>query len=168
MPISAIDASVGRSDQDKEAVADVTAKTHTEKAATVLGVDYVHVQLPDGGDLYLTRYGVPWRENLMPDKFWTDREWFAANSSKLFGHEHRSGGSGTIYRVRTKPVNGRSKDIVMKWNRMAQEVPGARDHDELLTAEFSSPFEEFALLMEMREAWRDLDAERILTHKPLA
>ena len=51
---------------------------------------------------------------------------------------------------------------------MAQDVPGHRDHDELLTAEFNSPFEEFALLMEMREAWCDLNAARIFTHKPLA
>lgn len=135
---------------------------------TVLGVEYAHLQLPDGSDLYFTEYGLPWIDNLMPDKFWTDKDWFDANSSKLFGHAHPSGGSGTIYRVRTKPNNGRSKDIVMKWNRMAQDVPGYRDHDELLSAEFNSPFEEFALLLEMREAWRDLDVTRILTHKPLA
>ena len=142
--------------------------TQSKEIITVFGVKYVHVPLTHGGDLYFAEYGVPWIDNLMPDKFWTDKEWFTANSSKLFGHDHPSGGSGTIYRVRTKPVKGRDKDIVMKWNRMAQEVPGYRDHDELLNAEFNSPFEEFALLIEMREAWRELDARPVLTHKPLA
>jgi hypothetical protein len=107
--------------------------TKDKKVITVFAVKYIHIRLPDGGDLYFTEYGVPWIDNLMPDKFWADKEWFKEHSSKLFGHDHRSGGSGTIYHVRTKPVNSRSKDIVMKWNRMAQDVPGHRDHDELLT-----------------------------------
>lgn len=147
---------------------DVNHVAGQAQKVTVFDVQYLHVELQNEGDLYVTEYGLPFIRNLYPENFWTDKEWFAGNSSKLFGHAHPSGGSGTIYRVRTKPVNGRSKDIVMKWNRMAQDVPGHRDHDELLTAEFNSPFEEFALLMEMREAWRDLDAARILTHKPLA
>lgn len=135
---------------------------------SVFDVPYEHLLFETGEELYLTPFGVPWRDYLMPDMFWTDRDWFAANSWNLFGHAHRSGGSGTVYRVRTKPVAGSSRDVVVKWNRMAQEVPGHRDHDELLTAEFNSPFEEFALLLEMREAWRELNAKRILTHKPLA
>jgi len=135
---------------------------------TVFGVQYEHIQLRDGGELFLTPFGVPWVENLMPDMFWTDKQWFSANSTKLFGHSHRSGGSGTVYRVRTKPKNGKSKEIVVKWNRMAQDVPGNRDHDQLLTVEFNSPFEEFSLLLEMRDAWRQFNEKRIFTHKPLA
>lgn len=91
---------------------------------TVFDMHYLHVELQSEGDLYVTEYGLPFIRNLSPENFWTDKEWFAKNSSKLFGHDCPSGGSGTIYRVRTKPVNGRSKDIVMKWNRMAQSLLG--------------------------------------------
>ena len=135
---------------------------------TVFGVEYTHLHFDDGADLYLTEHGYPWRMMLMPEMFWTDRDWFENNSARLFGHEHPFGGSGTIYRVLTKPVDGVSRLIVMKWNRMAQDVPGHRDQDELLDAQFNSPFEEFELVTELRSAWRDLHARPVLTHKPLA
>ncbi|NQT92097.1 MAG: hypothetical protein HQ559_04995 [Lentisphaerae bacterium] len=134
----------------------------------VFGVDYTHVELPDGADLYLTKHGYPWRKQLRPDMFWTDRDWFKKHSSNLFGHDHASGGSGTTYRISTKPVDGLGREIVMKWNRMAQDVPGDRDDELLFTAEFNSPFEEFALVSELRSAWQGLDARPVLTHKPLA
>lgn len=134
----------------------------------VFGVDYAHVGLRGGGDLYVTKYGLPFIHNLFPENYWTDNEWFEQNSFKLFGHEFRSGGTSTIYRVKTKEVNGKSKEIVLKWNRMGQDIPGERDSDELLSAEFNSPYEEFALVMEMRNSWRETGASRIITHKPLA
>lgn len=136
-------------------------------AVTVLGVHYAHIRV-GMDDLYLTRYAQQFRRQLLPDNFLTDRNWFDANSQKLFGSHMRSGGTGTLYRIRTKPVEGRSLDIVLKWNRMAQDVPGHRDADELLNAEFNSPFEEFALLMEMRAAGSEPGRKRIHTHKPLA
>jgi hypothetical protein len=39
---------------------------------SVLGVDFVHVQLPDGDDLYLTEHGVPFARQLLPENYWTD------------------------------------------------------------------------------------------------
>lgn len=138
------------------------------QTVTVFDVQYSHVRLQGGDDLYVTEYGLPFIQNLLPENFWTDKEWFRENSQKLFGHGFRSGGTSTIYKVRTKEVSGKQKEIVIKWNRMGQDVPGERDFDELLTAEFNSPYEEFALVMEMRNAWRESGGGRILTHKPLA
>ena len=139
-----------------------------ENVVQVLGCRYLHQTFESGDEIYLTPFGLPWQGQLSPDMFWTDRDWFAASSHKLFGHEHQSGGSGTVYRVRTKVFDGKSKEIVLKWNRMAQEVPGWRDDEKLTTAEFNSPFEEFSLVLEMREAFREISERRMLTHKPLA
>jgi len=133
----------------------------------VLGVRYAHFRA-GLDDLYLTQYGLPFRRQLQPDNFLTDRDWFHVNSQKLFGNRVRSGGSGALYRIRTKPVDGRGLDVVLKWNRMAQDVPGDREAEELLNAEFNSPFEEFALVMEMRAAGGESGRTRVHTHKPLA
>jgi len=138
-----------------------------ENAVTVLGVRYTHIRV-GADDLYLTDYGLPFRRQLAPSNFLTDRAWFDSHAQKLYGSHMRSGGTGTLYRIRTKPVDARSLEIVLKWNRMAQEVPGYRDDEDLLTAEFNSPFEEFALLMEMRANSRAAGHSRIHTHKPLA
>ena len=134
---------------------------------SIFGVDYQHLRLPGGDDLYLTEYGEPFAEQLLPENHWSDRAWFEQHSTKLFGHVLRASGSSTIYRVRTKAVNGRDKDIVLKWNRMGQDVPGFQDNEDLLSAEFNSPYEEFALVMEMRNT-RHESPGGILTHKPLA
>jgi len=126
----------------------------------VMGVEYAHRSLPDGSDLYITRYGRPLAQLLLPANYWTDRDWSRS-------HRQRLSGSSTLYRIRTKEVQGHSRDIVLKWNRMGQDVPGATLADDLGTAEFNSPFEEFALTIELREA-RDGSSGRAFTHKPLA
>ena len=105
----------------------------------VFGVDYYHLTLPGGDDLYVTEYGVPFIENLLPENFWTDNDWFKTHSERLKG-------TSTIYRVLTKEVKGKSKDIVIKWNRMGQDVPGSLGVTEF-DIEFNSPFEEFALVL---------------------
>ena len=125
-----------------------------------MNVEYVHVTTDSGDDLYLTEHGMPAAAHLMPDRFWTDEAWFQANRQRLEG-------TSVVYRIRTKPVGGRSKDIVLKWNRMGQDIPGATQADDLATAEFNSPFEEFALTMELRESPTGTGG-RVYTHKPLA
>jgi len=125
----------------------------------VFGIDYQHLSLLCGDDLYVTEYGLPFIENLLPASFWTDMDWFKDHSERLAG-------TSTIYRVTTKEVGGRSKDIVIKWNRMGQDIPGSLDIEEL-NVEFNSPFEEFALLIELRNTLYN-SGGRILTHKPLA
>jgi len=127
---------------------------------TVMGVEYAHVAPEDASDLYVTDFGRPFIDLLLPGNYWTDRQWFG-------GHSQRLSGTSTLYRIRTKEVGGRDKDIVLKWNRMGQDVPGATQADELATAEFNSPFEEFSLTIELRSA-RGGWPGRVLTHKPLA
>jgi len=127
----------------------------------VLDVEYAHVCLPGGDDLYLTEFGLPLAEQLMPENYWTDKDWFV-------GHNERLSGTSTLYRIATRPVGGRrGLSIVLKWNRVGQDVPGSTEADDLTTAEFNSPFEEFALAIEMRET-RYESPGVLYTHKPLA
>ncbi len=126
----------------------------------VFGVNYTHIHLDKDGDLYVTDFGIPFIEYLLPQNYWLDKEWFQNNSRPLSG-------SSTIYNVLTRPVNRRSKEIVLKWNRMGQEVFGLEDDSSMAEANFNSPFEEFSLVMELRNALHD-SGTRLFTHKPLA
>ena len=126
----------------------------------ILSVEYAHLFLENGDDLYITRHGLPFIENLKPENFWTDKRWFEKNSERLSG-------TSSLYKIRTKKVNGRHKDIVIKWNRMGQDVPGAEDREELTNAEFNSPFEEVSLVMELRNTMYS-SSSKIIIHKPLA
>ncbi|OQW96905.1 MAG: hypothetical protein BWK77_03210 [Verrucomicrobia bacterium A1] len=124
----------------------------------LLGVDYAHMKTGDGGDLYLTRFGEPFAEHLKPES-WFGPGWFELNREKLEG-------TSTVYRIRTRPVGGRSKDIVVKWCRVGTEIPmDTFTLTKFVEAEFNSPYEEFALVMEMRA---DRSRPRLHTHKPLA
>ena len=127
---------------------------------TVLGVKYLHLRLEDGTDLYLTEYGLPFTKCLLPDNHWCDLAWRDRHSVRLSG-------TSASYRVATKEVEGRCKDIVIKWNRMGQDIPGETAAADLAGAEFNSPFMEFSLVLEMRNT-RQESPEKFYTHKPLA
>ena len=43
---------------------------------SVFGVDYAHLRLHDGGDLYLTEWGRPFASQLLPQSHLADKEWF--------------------------------------------------------------------------------------------
>jgi hypothetical protein len=126
----------------------------------VLGVKYLHLRMEDGTDLYVTEHGLPFTKCLLPLNHWEDKQWFDEHSVRLPG-------SSNVYRVTTKEIDGQSKDIVIKWNRMGQDIPGETAEGVLDGAEFNSPFMEFSLLQEMRSARHD-SACQIYTHKPLA
>lgn len=126
----------------------------------ILDVEYADLMLENKDDLYITKYGLPFIENLRPENFWTDKDWFNKNSIRLLG-------SSSLYKVSTKKINGKYKDIVIKWNRMGQDIPGEDDSDELMNAEFNSPFEEFSLVIELRNAIYN-SPEKIIIQKPLA
>jgi hypothetical protein len=128
--------------------------------AKVFDVEYAHLTLRNRDDLYVTRFGVPHIDILRPENYWTDEAWFEANSEQLSG-------TSTVFRVRTKEVAGRALDIVLKWNRMGQEVPGSRNVHGMMFAEFNSPFEEFSLVMELKNEMRG-DEERLSIQTPLA
>jgi hypothetical protein len=127
----------------------------------LLGVTYVHSKTNDGGDLYLTKHGVPFWEQLLPEN-WFTKEWFEANRERLTG-------TSVVYRVPTKKVNGAALDLVVKWSRVGEDVPlDTLTIDRFINAEFNSPFEEFALLLELREGKSGPPDIRIRTQKPLA
>jgi len=130
------------------------------EAKRILGMEYAHVTLPNADDLYVTLYGLPFIEQLMPGNWWSDKDWFRENAVRLSG-------SSAIYRVRTKPVRSRAVDIVLKWNRMGQDIPGEEHLDNGYTFQFNSPFEEFSLLTELRESRRESPGT-IYTHRPMA
>jgi len=126
----------------------------------VLGLDYLHLRLDDGSDFYVTTYGRPFMRQLLPENHWGDKAWFR-------GHSVRLPGTSALHKISTKYVDGISIDIVMKWNRMGQDIPGETEASDLDGAEFNSPFEEFSLVMEMRNT-RCETLARAYTHKPLA
>ena len=117
------------------------------EAVSVMGVNYVRVGYPAGDEVYLTEDGLPFAAHLAPEEFWTDSEWFKSNSRKLAG-------TSTLFRIRTKAARGFGKDIVLKWNRMGQEVHREEDLLEDLPGEFNSPYEEFSLVYYLRRRGR--------------
>ena len=124
----------------------------------ILGVRYRHYRTPDGGDLYVTRDGLGWAELLMPMN-WYEGDWFRENRERLEG-------SGTVYRIATRSVGGRRRDLVVKWCRVGEEVPfDTVTLHRFSEAEFNSPYEEFALVRELRSPRR---GPAVRTHRPLA
>ncbi len=128
---------------------------------SVLGVRYLHLRLADGTELYLTEEGLPFAEFLLPENHWGDATWRASHRERLLG-------SSSVFRLTTKQLGGHSIEIVLKWNRMGQDIPGETEAAGALDgAEFNSPFMEFSLVRELRNARVD-QLHRIHTHKPLA
>ena len=126
-----------------------------------LNVDYVHAKTADGGDIYVTRHGLPFIRHMEPENWYTAK-WFRANREKLAG-------TSTIYKVTTKPVAGKSLDMVVKWCRVGQDVPlETKIIEDVLRAEFNSPFEEFSLVEELRTNSYGPPDIKILLQKPLA
>lgn len=129
--------------------------------ANLLGVNYAHIHTADGGDLYLTPYGQPFWEHLLPEN-WYAREWFEPKRERLVG-------TSVVYKVPTRAIRGRALHLVVKWSRVGEEVPlDTLTINKFINAEFNSPFEEFALLMELRDGRSELPGPRINTQKPLA
>jgi hypothetical protein len=127
---------------------------------SLLGVDYVRLKTQDGGDLYLTRFGLPFREHLAPEN-WYAPDWFAKRRIRLEG-------TSTIYRLPTRSVRGHALDLVVRFSRLGQEIPlGTQFLSENVHAEFNSPFEEFSLVMALRAA-NCGSLPRMFTKKPLA
>jgi hypothetical protein len=127
----------------------------------LLGVNYWQTQTADGGDLYLTGFGLPVREFLQPER-WYEQQWFAA-------HRERLPGTSAIFKVPTQRLDGVRLDLVVRFSRVGQEIP--LDQSTLCenpNAEFNSPFEEFALVMQLRNVRTSTAEPQILTKTPLA
>jgi hypothetical protein len=119
----------------------------TTKNVRILDIPYRHLIYNSGDEMYITNQGLAVWHNLLPENFWTDKDWFQTNSE-------RQRGSGNVYKIRTKPVGNTQLDIVLKWNRMGVDVPGETfdEKNNLENARFLSPFEEFHLLQELKES----------------
>jgi len=127
----------------------------------VLGVDYIHLITDAGGDLYLTRYGAPHMRHLQPDR-WFAPAWFQSQREKLDG-------SGSVYALPTKPLDGQNLGLVVKYSRVGERVPiDTKVIEDALSCEFNGPFEEFALLEDLRSNQRGPASLVVETQLPLA
>lgn len=132
-----------------------------EAFINVLGVVYLRQRTSDGGDLYLTRFGLE-HSRLLQVENWCDPAWFTAKRQRLQG-------TSTVFRVPTKEVDGRSLDLVVKNCRVGEDVPlDTHTLQAFINTEFNSPWEEFALVMELREGQHGPADLRIATQEPLA
>jgi hypothetical protein len=128
---------------------------------TIQGIDYVRAQTAEGGDLFLTCFGLPFAAHLDPVN-WLDSDWFTAHSRRLRG-------TSAIYQVHTKPVGGRSLVVVVRFNRVAQDLPvDTVTRDCYTHAAFNSPFEEIAEIMALRAARFGPRRRFMPTKRPLA
>ncbi len=126
-----------------------------DSRAKVFGVDYARLTPPEGGDLFITEAGWPLRKHLMPES-WYPKQKLPSGAIRL------DGATGTVYRLRGAPRAGRPVDLVIKFSRFAQQVPihcGDTMPEHLwqrliALARFNSPFEEVAMLEQMRTASR--------------
>jgi hypothetical protein len=126
----------------------------------VLGVVYVHVKTSDGGDLYLTRFAEKFHKHFDIEN-WYETSWFNEHKIKLKG-------TGSVYRIPTKEVDGKSLDLVVKNCRVGEDVPlDTHTLQEFCDAEFNSPWEEFSLVMEMREGQYGPKGLKINTQRPM-
>ncbi len=127
----------------------------------ILGVVYTHHKTGDGGDIYLTQYGLQFSD-LLETGNWYEREWFEAHREKLEG-------TSSIYKIITREVNGRSLELVVRNSRVGEDVPlDTHTLMQFINAEFNSPWEEFAMVMELRDGEYGPGEINISTQYPLA
>lgn len=135
--------------------------TLKKSLVNVLGVVYVHSKTSDGGDLYLTRFAEHYHEHF-EIKNWYEKNWFNE-------HRIRLKGTSSVYRVPTKEINRKSIDLVVKNCRVGEDVPlDTHTLQEFCDAEFNSAWEEFSLVMEMRESVYGPKEMKVNTQRPLA
>jgi hypothetical protein len=125
------------------------------------GVEYHQAETEDGGHLFLTRFGLPFALQLHPDN-WLAPDWFEA-------HRHRLRGTSAIFRTQTKPIMGRALDVVVRYNRVGQDLPvDTLTRSTYSHATFNSPFEEIAQVMALRAARVGPERHMVPTKRPLA
>ncbi len=139
----------------------ISASAHPKALVNVLGVVYLHSKTEDGGDLYLTRFAESHQEHLEIHN-WYEESWFTKHRVKLLG-------TSSVYRVPTRRIKGTSLDLVVKNCRVGEDVPlNTHTLQEFMNAEFYSPWEEFALVMEMADKQVGQRINWIRAQRPLA
>lgn len=135
----------------------------------VYGVAYVELTDVSGGSTWVTRHGWDFLEHVDPLR------WYVGHRYDREG-EHLSKGSGSVFRVVSEDSVGRSVNLVVKFSRMAQDLPlqvssrfpdGVPRH-VLDEAVFNDPFEEFCLLKELRTGEFGTPDVSVRTKRPLA
>ncbi|UCF67478.1 MAG: hypothetical protein JSV80_17195 [Acidobacteriota bacterium] len=117
----------------------------------------------------MTRWGWPWLKRLMPSCWYVDNR-FVREGTRL------TAATGRVYRVPTHGIGEPPLDIVVKFSRVAQNVPlivetsfpADADPEEIAAARFNSPMEEFGLVTELRSGVAEFTGPRILAQRPLA
>ncbi len=141
---------------------------HAQRAR-LFGVDYAVEMLPDGGELYITSQAWHWRDYLQPDRWW--------DAAGLSVKGVRQGGStGTVYRASSTPTGQPPRDLVVKYSRVAQDVPlfipddflDSLPGEAVARARFLGPFAEFGLIQELRDSVFNHGNRRLRTKIPLA
>ncbi|MEW6600621.1 MAG: hypothetical protein AB1499_06600 [Nitrospirota bacterium] len=133
---------------------------HKKTLVNVLGVVYAHVKTSDGGDLYLTRFAEKYLRHFDTHN-WYESNWFNT-------HKVRLKGTGSVYKLPTKKVDGKILNLVVKNCRVGEDVPiDTHTLMEFCDAEFNSPWEEFSLVMEMREGRYGPKDLKINTQRPM-
>jgi hypothetical protein len=139
-----------------------------EYKARAYGVDYARLCLLGGGELFLTRYGWGLSKRALP------KAWFIDQRYQDTGR--RLDGTGTVYRVPIVVPVGATKDVVVKFSRVAQDVPifvekpvaDLIPNSVIESACFNDPFEEFGLLTQLRRGPFGPDRPPVMTKRPLA
>ncbi len=135
----------------------------------VYGVQYVPLECPGAGRLYVTRHGWPLLGHLLPSR-WHEGGRYRRQGWRL------AGSTGTVYRVPVHDEPGRRQDLVVKFSRFAQDVPfhvkstfpASVPRQTVESARFNNPFEEFGLVTDLRSGRFGPSGLRILTKRPLA
>jgi len=137
--------------------------------ARVFGVEYAIVPQSDGGELYVSRVAWHWLDYLRAERWW-DTTACAVRGERL------TGSTGTVYRARSTPPRLPPRDLVVKFSRVAQDVPlfipdeflDSLPRTAVADARFLSPFAEFGLLHALRENILNHGPHRLRTKMPLA
>lgn len=137
-----------------------------ERRARLFGVNFAVCDMPDGGELYIAEHAWHWLDFLQPQRWW-DAEALTVTGERL------AGSTGTVYRVRSSPPGQRPRDLVVKFSRVAQDVPlfipdDFVSGDEVATARFLGPFAEFGLVNELHHSVFNHGDRRLRLKVPLA
>lgn len=139
-----------------------------ENKARAFGLEYASLQLPDGGQLFVTPYGWTLRHYLLPQQWYTHKRFHRVG-------ERQQDGVGTVYKVPVSPAGARPKFLVVKFSRFAQSslvymgsyLPRGLSPGALADAYLNSPFEEFGLLVALRKTQVRAKSQ-VRTKRPLA
>lgn len=136
---------------------------------SIFGLPFSRVDLDEGGELYVTADGWERLPAILPEH-WFLNERYVKDGAKL------PGGTGMVYGLDAPIPAKPNLRLVVKFARTGQDVPlfvAGLDAinasaEEIATARWNSPFEEFGLLHEMRTSNFGPPELGIRTKRPLA